>query len=187
MRCAPCTPLRPACARPSRLFKKVHGVDEAWRCMSEQPSGRAPLCERAAALFAAAALAIVSAPQVVRVVRDARAQATADQLRVLGDEFARQHGAAGAWPCHWRERTSQVKLDGLACRVAAVPGPRDAWGHGIIAVYERPTLRIAAARDGTIALISAGPDGRVTTSRRRAIEGEATGDDLVHVVTREAG
>jgi hypothetical protein len=154
---------------------------------AEQSSGRAPLCERAAALFAAAAFAIVAAPQVVRVVRDAREQATGQQLRALGDEFSRQHHDAGAWPCHWRERASQVALDGLSCRVAPVPGPRDAWGRKILAVYERPTLRIPAARNGAIALISAGPDGRVSTSRRRAIEGEAAGDDLVHVVSRDAG
>ena len=154
---------------------------------AEQASGRAPLCERAAAIFAAAALAIVAAPQVVRVVRDARAQATGEQLRALGDEFAFQRAAAGEWPCHWAERSSQVALDGPACRVAPVPGPRDAWGRKILAVYEPPTLRIPAARNGAIALISAGPDGRVSTSRRRAIEGEAAGDDLVDVVTRDAG
>jgi type II secretory pathway pseudopilin PulG len=170
----------------SRLFKKVSRAVEAQNVAQygERTAGRRA---RVGALVALAALAAVAAPQVVRRVRDVRAESTDAQLRALAAEFSRHQRELGAWPCWWGERSGQVELDDLACRVPASPGSLDAWGRPILAVYERPTLRIPIARNGVIALISAGADGQVSTSRRRAIAGQAAGDDRVHVVTRDAG
>ena len=148
---------------------------------------RAAVRERVGVLVAAALLAAVATPQFVRHMRDSRAEATGIRLRELGSGFSRYHHERGSWPCHWGHRSGQLELDSLACRVPALPGPRDAWGRAILAVYQRPTPRIPGAANGVIALISAGADGRVSTSRRRAVEGKPVGDDSVHVVTRDAG
>jgi type II secretory pathway pseudopilin PulG len=139
------------------------------------------------ALAIAAILAAILAPQAVRAVRDARSERTDAQLRALGTAFAEQRELRGAWPCDWQGHSGQLELDAPACRGLGAPAPRDAWGRAILAGYQRPTLRIPGASGGVIVLISAGADGRVATSRRRAIEGHAVGDDLVHVVTRDAG
>jgi type II secretory pathway pseudopilin PulG len=140
-----------------------------------------------AALAAALILAAVLTPQVVRSVRDARARETEAQLRALGTSFARHRDAHGQWPCRWGARAGQLELGSPACRAPAASSPRDAWGRPILAVYQPPTGRIPGARDGVIALLSAGADGEVRTSRRRAVEGQAVGDDLIHIVTRSAG
>ena len=52
-------------------------------------------------------------------------------------------------------------------------------------MYQAPTARIAGADGGVIAIVSGGSDGRIRTSRRRAVAGTPVGDDLVHVVTRK--
>jgi hypothetical protein len=148
---------------------------------------RIPVQQRVAALAVALSLAAVLTPQVVRSLRDARSAQTAAQLRALGSGFARYRDERGGWPCRWGARPGQLELGSPACRVPGPPGPRDAWGRPILAVYQPPTARIPGARAGVIALLSAGADGEVRTSRRRAVAGQPVGDDLVHVVTRDAG
>jgi hypothetical protein len=148
---------------------------------------RVPTRQRVVALAVALSLAAVLTPQVVRSVRDARSGETAAQLRALGSGLVRYREEHGGWPCRWGARPGQLELGSPACRMPGPPGPRDPWGRPILAVYQPPTPRIQGARAGVIALISAGPDGQVRTSRRRAVAGQPVGDDLVHVVTRDAG
>jgi type II secretory pathway pseudopilin PulG len=161
----------------ARLVKNGAGTDESHGMRLHQWLG---------ALAVALILAAILAPQAVRAVRDARSERTGEQLRALGTAFAEQRERYGVWPCDWRGHSGQLELGAPACRGLGAPAPRDAWGGEILAAYQRPTPRIPGAKDGVIVLISPGADGRVTTSRRRAIEGHAVGDDLVHVVTRDA-
>jgi type II secretory pathway pseudopilin PulG len=143
------------------------------------------LARRLGSAAGAALLAALLMPQVVGSVRDRRGSETDVRLLQLASQLALQRERSGAWPCHWLGRSSQVELGSATC----LPGApaRDAWGGPILAVYQRPTSRIPGAEQGVVALISPGADGTVSTSRRRAVEGRAAGDDLVHVVTRQAG
>jgi hypothetical protein len=143
------------------------------------------VAKRAAAWLAAAVLAAVLAPQVVRSARDARAQTTDARLRALADDLVRQQRAQGRWPCDWQGRASQLELGGPRCSTAS-DAARDAWGEPVLAIYQPATPRVLGAREGVIALLSAGPDGVVSTSRRRAIEERPAGDDRVRIVTRSA-
>jgi hypothetical protein len=140
---------------------------------------------RVGVLVSAALLLALLAPQVVRTSRDLHSNETDVLLLQLADRLARERERSGVWPCHWLGRSSQVELGSATC----LPGApaRDAWGRPVLAVYQRPTPRIPGAGGGVIALISAGSDGTVSTSRRRAVEGKAAGDDRVHLVTRQAG
>jgi hypothetical protein len=153
--------------------------------MSQAPGFCRALVLRLGVLASAALLVALLMPQVVRTARDLHGNETDVLLLALGDQLVRQRERSGAWPCHWLGRSSQVELGSATCLPGAAA--RDAWGRPILAVYQRPTPRIPGAAGGVIALISAGTDGTVSTSRRRAVEGKAAGDDRLHVVTRSAG
>jgi len=130
-------------------------------------------------------LAAALAPQVVTTARELGEHETDVILLRLATRLAEQRERSGAWPCFWMGRGSQVELGSATC----LPGSaaRDSWGGRVLAVYQRPTARIPTAQGGVIVLISPGADGRISTSRRRAVEGHAAGDDRIHVVTRRAG
>jgi hypothetical protein len=88
-----------------------------------------------------------------------------DPIEKVVDAFVRYRKRSGDWPCGWTGTSSSAtSFVGFRC-LGDVSDLRDRWGRPFRVVFQAPTRRIPGAVDGAIALISAGPDGELQTSR----------------------